>query len=44
MENMNAALNKQLAADRKALVAALPRYSPNFDQKVKECTESSHCD
>ena len=44
MENMNAALNKQLATDRAALEAALPQYAPNFKQKVKDCADSSHCD
>jgi hypothetical protein len=44
MENMNAALNKQLSADRAALEAALPKYAPNFKQKVKDCADSSHCD
>ena len=44
MEHMNAALDKQLAADRKALEEALPQYAPNFKQKVKDCADSSHCD
>lgn len=44
MENMNAALNKQLAADRAALEAELPKHAANFKQKVADCVDSSHCD
>jgi hypothetical protein len=44
MEHMKAALDKQLVADRKALEEALPLYAPNFKQKVRDCTDWSHCD
>lgn len=44
MENMNEALDKQLVADRKALEESLPLYAPNFKQKVRDCTDWSHCD
>lgn len=39
MDNMNAALNKQIETDQKEIESAIRHYEPDFDKKLNECSK-----